>query len=78
MKVDFWKTADLVIVTAPMGLGLGRIGNRFFVEFFREPDSQGGYIMGVLTMGQILSIGMILSGTVIYYLRRRVHTAGNT
>jgi phosphatidylglycerol:prolipoprotein diacylglycerol transferase len=26
-KVDFWKTADLVIVTAPIGLGFGRLGN---------------------------------------------------
>lgn len=26
-KVDFWQTADIVIVTAPIGLGLGRLGN---------------------------------------------------
>jgi phosphatidylglycerol:prolipoprotein diacylglycerol transferase len=26
-RIDFWKTADLVIVTAPIGLGLGRLGN---------------------------------------------------
>jgi phosphatidylglycerol:prolipoprotein diacylglycerol transferase len=26
-KKSFWKIADLVIVTAPVGLGLGRIGN---------------------------------------------------
>lgn len=26
-RVDFWKAADLVIVTAPIGLGLGRLGN---------------------------------------------------
>ncbi len=26
-KVDFWRAADLVIVTAPIGLGLGRLGN---------------------------------------------------
>lgn len=26
-KKSFWKIADLVIVTAPIGLGLGRIGN---------------------------------------------------
>lgn len=33
---------------------------RFFVEFFREPDIQLGYIVGkFLTMGQILSIPMI-------------------
>jgi phosphatidylglycerol:prolipoprotein diacylglycerol transferase len=26
-KVDFWQAADLVVVTAPIGLGLGRLGN---------------------------------------------------
>lgn len=26
-RVDFWRAADLVIVTAPIGLGLGRLGN---------------------------------------------------
>jgi phosphatidylglycerol:prolipoprotein diacylglycerol transferase len=26
-KKSFWKTADLIIVTVPIGLGLGRIGN---------------------------------------------------
>jgi phosphatidylglycerol:prolipoprotein diacylglycerol transferase len=138
MKIDFWETADLVIVTAPIGLGLGRVGNfingelygrvtdvpwamvfpaggplprhpsqlyefllegvllfivlwiakdkgfragvltslflllygmfRFFVEFFRQPDPQVGFIAGVLTMGQILSAGMMLAGAVIFYL----------
>ncbi len=26
-RVDFWQVSDLVIVTAPIGLGLGRLGN---------------------------------------------------
>ncbi len=26
-KVDFWQVSDLVIVTVPIGLGLGRLGN---------------------------------------------------
>ena len=26
-RVDFWLAADLVVVTAPIGLGLGRLGN---------------------------------------------------
>ncbi len=26
-KLDFWKSADIYIVTIPIGLGLGRIGN---------------------------------------------------
>lgn len=36
---------------------------RFFVEFFRAPDPQLGYLaFGWLTMGQILSLPMILFG----------------
>lgn len=27
LRVDFWQVSDLVIVTAPIGLGLGRLGN---------------------------------------------------
>jgi len=26
-RVDFWQTADLVLATVPVGLGLGRLGN---------------------------------------------------
>jgi phosphatidylglycerol:prolipoprotein diacylglycerol transferase len=141
-KKSFWKIADLFIVTAPIGLGLGRIGNfingelsgrvtqvpwgmvfskggpfprhpsqlyesaleggvlflilwflkdkklptggllavflsvygifRFFVEFFREPDLQLGFILGPLTMGQILSSFMIIGGIILFLsLRRR-------
>ncbi len=41
-----------------MGYGLCRI----FVEFFREPDFQLGYLIGGATMGQLLSIPMVLAG----------------
>jgi len=30
---------------------------RFFVEFFREPDAQLGFILGPFTMGQVLCGG---------------------
>ena len=135
-KKSFWKIADLLIVTAPIGLGLGRIGNfingelygrvtqvpwgmvfpkggpdprhpsqlyesaleggvlflilwfmkdrklptggllalflslygvfRFFVEFFREPDSQVGFVIGHFTMGQVLSSFMIVLGILLF------------
>jgi phosphatidylglycerol---prolipoprotein diacylglyceryl transferase len=134
-KKSFWKIADLIIVTVPIGLGLGRIGNfingelygrvtrvpwgmifprggalprhpsqlyesaleggvlflilwflkdrkltsggllalflslyglfRFFVEFFREPDSQLGYILGPFTMGQVLCSFMVIGGVLL-------------
>jgi phosphatidylglycerol:prolipoprotein diacylglycerol transferase len=139
-KKSFWKIADLFIVTAPIGLGLGRIGNfingelygratqvswgmvfpkggplprhpsqlyesaleggvlflilwflkdkkiptggllavflsvygvfRFFVEFFREPDPQLGFIIGHFTMGQVLSSFMIVGGIILFLLLR--------
>jgi len=41
---------------------------RFIVGFFRAPDPQLGFILGPLTMGQILSITMFLVG--IFFLYR--------
>ena len=35
---------------------------RFFLEYFREPDVHIGYIAGNLSMGQVLSIPMIIFG----------------
>ncbi|RLB26846.1 MAG: prolipoprotein diacylglyceryl transferase [Deltaproteobacteria bacterium] len=136
---SFWQFADLIVVTAPIGLGLGRLGNflnaelygrvttlpwamvfpsagdlprhpsqlyecllegvllfmilwrvkdhplrkgtllclflflynamRFLVEFFREPDPQLGFVFSFMTMGQILSMLMGLSGVLLWYLR---------
>lgn len=134
----FWATADIVVVTAPVGLGLGRLGNfingelfgrpttvpwamvfpgggplprhpsqlyeafleglvlflilwklkdkdlkpgtlvcaflafygifRFFLEFFRQPDPQLGLIIGFLSMGQILCLGMIAAAIVLWLI----------
>lgn len=36
--------------------------SRIFVEFFREPDSHIGYIYHYFSMGQILSIPLMLGG----------------
>ncbi|MFO8164929.1 MAG: prolipoprotein diacylglyceryl transferase [Thermodesulfobacteriota bacterium] len=138
-KVNFWLMADLISVTAPIGLGLGRLGNfinaelygrvtnlpwgmifpsagvlprhpsqlyelflegillfgilwwikdfpfkkgtlfclflllysifRFFIEFFREPDPQLGFIVSFITMGQILSIFMFILSLVLLHFR---------
>lgn len=141
-KKSFWKVTDLIIVTAPIGLGLGRIGNfingelygrvtqvpwgmifprssplprhpsqlyesllegwvlfailwlvkdkklpeggllalffslyglfRFFVEYFREPDAQLGFVLGPFTMGQVLCSLMIAGGIGLFlYLKKR-------
>jgi phosphatidylglycerol---prolipoprotein diacylglyceryl transferase len=43
---------------------------RFFIEFFKEPDFQMGYLLGFLTMGQILCLAMMLaSGLLAFFLR---------
>jgi len=39
---------------------------RFFVEFYRLPDEQLGYIFLNLTMGQIISLLFILSGVILF------------
>jgi phosphatidylglycerol:prolipoprotein diacylglycerol transferase len=144
-KLPFLQTADVYIVTTPIGLGLGRIGNfingelygrvsdvpwamvfpgggpsprhpsqlyecllegvllfiilwgaktrywqqkwptgsmlalflifyglfRSLVELFRQPDPQVGFLMGSLTMGQILSGLMIIAGVIILAVRRK-------
>ncbi len=45
---------------------------RFFVEFFREPDSQLGFYFGGITMGQILCFIMIASGMgIIFYSQKK-------
>ncbi|MFA5882060.1 MAG: prolipoprotein diacylglyceryl transferase, partial [Eubacteriales bacterium] len=131
-KPDSWRLSDIIFVTVPIGLGLGRLGNfingelygrvtdvpwgmvfpsggplprhpsqiyefllegvilfsilwlikdkdfkpgtltsiflilyglfRVIVEFLREPDSQIGYLIGFITMGQVLSLGMVSLG----------------
>jgi phosphatidylglycerol:prolipoprotein diacylglycerol transferase len=44
---------------------LGYGGFRFAVEFFRQPDAHLGFIaFGWLTMGQLLSLPMILCGAI--------------
>ena len=146
-KLPFWAVADSVVVTAPIGLGLGRIGNfinaelygrvtnvpwamifpgggpfprhpsqlyealmegavlftllwflrkksfpngmmvafflffygsfRFFLEFFREPDMQIGFILGQLTMGQLFCSIMVVAGLLaILFLRRHNSDSG--
>ncbi|MDK2745015.1 MAG: prolipoprotein diacylglyceryl transferase [Nitrospira sp. BO4] len=46
------------------GYGLSRL----IVELFREPDQHLGFILGPITMGQILSLPMVLIGAVMLVL----------
>jgi phosphatidylglycerol:prolipoprotein diacylglycerol transferase len=38
---------------------------RIVGEHFREPDSQLGFLWGGLTMGMLLSVPMVVAGTII-------------
>ncbi len=48
---------------------------RFLVEFVRLPDSQLGYLFGTdwFTMGQLLSLPLILTGTLFIVFSVRIH-----
>jgi len=71
----FWKTnaryePGKLVGTFLLGYGL----SRFFVEYFREPDVQLGTLSWGLTMGQTLTLPMLLGGTwLIATARARRH-----
>ena len=142
-KISFWPLIDMAAASAPIGLGLGRIGNfingelygrqtgvpwgmvfprggelprhpsqlyeafleglvlflivrvvsrryaatgiagwtfvagyglfRFIVEFFRQPDAQLGAVLGIFSMGQLLSLPMFIAGVCAVLLLSRRH-----
>ena len=41
---------------------------RFIIEFTREPDLHIGLILGILSIGQVISIFTLSAGFVLYYL----------
>ena len=43
---------------------------RFALEFFREPDTQIGYLIFQLTLGQIISIIFVIIGTLLYLIKK--------
>ena len=47
---------------------------RFFIEFFREPDENMGFILLNLTTGQVLCLLMMIIGASIIALRNRKTT----
>jgi len=45
---------------------------RIFSEFFREPDSQVGYLFNLISMGTMLSIFMMLAGIIIFFKKNDI------
>ncbi len=44
---------------------------RFLVEFLREPDTQLGFVLGPLTMGQVLSLLMLITSIIALIILKR-------
>ena len=44
---------------------------RIISEFFREPDSQIGYLFNLFSMGTILSVSMIFAGTALFFVIKK-------
>ena len=57
------KRPGMILGAFMLGYGVFRS----FAEFFREPDPQLGFVWGGLTMGMLLSIPLILVGTLLIW-----------
>jgi phosphatidylglycerol:prolipoprotein diacylglycerol transferase len=69
-----WFTKDKKLPTGGLlAIFLSLYGGfRFLLEFFREPDVQLGFVLGPLTMGQVLSSFMIAGGILLFvYLKKK-------
>jgi len=66
-KTSMRERSGLLAGVFLIGYGLARS----FVEFYREPDLQVGFIADVLTMGQILCLPMIIGGLVLVVMSVR-------
>ncbi|MDA9752912.1 prolipoprotein diacylglyceryl transferase [Candidatus Pelagibacter sp.] len=42
---------------------------RFFIEFYRVPDQQLGYIIYNLSMGQVISLILMIIGLILFYFK---------
>jgi phosphatidylglycerol---prolipoprotein diacylglyceryl transferase len=69
VRLGALKRPGLVTATFAIGYSVARI----ICEFFREPDSQLGYLWGGLTMGMLLCIPLIVAGAgvLVFALTRR-------
>ena len=65
-KKQYFKTPGLISLTFVIFYSIFRFG----IEFFREPDSQIGYLVYNLTIGQIISIIFFFLGIFFYLLKK--------
>jgi len=62
-KLKLYKKPGLISALFLANYGLFRT----FIEFFREPDPQVGYIFNYFTLGQCFSALMLFSGIIMFY-----------
>jgi phosphatidylglycerol:prolipoprotein diacylglycerol transferase len=65
-RVPAAKRPGFLTGTFLVGYGLARI----VAEFFREPDDFLGFLIGGATMGQLLSVPMVLAGLAFMWLAK--------
>ena len=58
------KTRGAMLAAYLIGYGFFR----FFIEYTRQPDAHLGFVLFSLSMGQVLCIGMILAGIILWLL----------
>lgn len=83
-KVDFWTVADLVVVTAPIGLAAGRLGNFINGELYgRVTDVPWAMVFpagGPLPRHPSQLYEFLLEGvllfTILWFAKERKHTPG--
>ena len=70
VRMGALKRPGLILGSFIAIYGLARITG----EFFREPDPQLGFLWGGLTMGMLLSVPMIIAGTILIMMAWRRKT----
>lgn len=83
-KVDFWSAADLVIVTAPIGLAAGRLGNFINGELFGRVTNvpwamvfpAGGPLPRHPSQLYELALEGVLLFSILWALKNRRHAPG--
>ncbi len=83
-RVDFWQAADLIIVTAPIGLGLGRLGNFINGELFGRVTNvpwamvfpEGGPLPRHPSQLYEFALEGVLLFTLLWLLKNRKHVPG--
>ena len=61
---------------AVSGVGYGSV--RFLTEFARQPDDFLGFLAFGMSMGQWLSLPMVITGVVLFWYFNRVEVASTT